>query len=417
MISFNKIETNMKKIIILSLISIGLLICLKMCSQTLQKGDVNGDGVVDVADINGVIDIMKNGLGVAVPGDIDEEVKLLNLIDPYTKTRADQEKQLVFLWFSDIHGDVERMKRIYAYKKRNSKYLDDVLFNGDLAGSSYPDLKKEVLGWDDFKSTLYVLGNHDTYNGTGSTYTSQYLTVEQCYKAYMQGKVSITDPESEENNIAGWGVIQPQGAGQDGYYPCYYYKDYPLSKMRLVVLDCMHWDDTQASWLADILSETLDNAKDCYGYHIIGCQHYPMHNGTTDIKGFDTPFNSYDEYKLQSQNTSNSSTSIVDTFINNGGVFVCWLAGHLHTDFCGVLTNHPKQIYIAIGSASIIAPAQDCARVKGTNTQDLFNIIGFDYYSRTIKVMRVGAKRDRYLRNRDVMCIEYGDNPRIRYTS
>ena len=407
----------MKNKLIFFLLTVELIICLSVSAQTLQKGDVNGDGVVNVADVVGVVNIIKNGPGVAVPNETDEDVKLLNMIDPYTITREDQEKQLVFLWYSDIHGDVERMRRLYAYKNKISNYLDDVLFNGDLAGSSYPGLKKEVLGWDDFKSTLFVLGNHDTYNGTGSNYASQSLTVEQCYKAYMQGKVSITDPETEENNIAGWGVVQPQGAGQDGYYPCYYYKDYPLSKMRLVVLDCMHWDTTQESWLADILAETLDNTKDCYGYHIIGCQHYLMHNGTADVKGFDTPFNSYDDYKLQAQKTGNNSAYIVQKFINNGGVFVCWLAGHLHTDFCGVLTKYPKQIYIAIGSASLITPAQDCARVKDTDTQDLFNIIGFDYYSKTIKVMRVGAKRDRYLRNRDVMCIEYGDNPRIRYTS
>lgn len=386
-------------------------------SAQSQNGDVNNDGVVNVADINKIIDIMKNGQGEAIPDDADEEVKLLNIIDPYTITREDQEKQLVFLWFSDIHGDVERLKRIYAYKNRISNYLDDVLFNGDLAGSSYPDLKKDVLSWNDYKSTLYVLGNHDTYSGTGSSYASQSLTVEQCYKVYMQGKVSITEPESENNNIAGWGVVQPHGAGKDGYYPCYYYKDYPQSKMRLVVLDCMHWDNTQAEWFSAILAETLDSSKDCYGYHIIGSQHYPMHNGATDIQGFETSFNSYDNYKLAAQNTTNGSTSIVDTFINKGGIFVCWLSGHLHTDFCGILTNHPKQIYISIGAANMYAPAQDCARVAGTNTQDLFNIIGFDYHTKTIKVMRIGATRDRYLRNREVMCIEYGDNQRLRYTS
>ena len=395
-----------------------VLICnASMSAQTLHNGDVNNDGVVDVADINGIIDIMKNGQGVAVPGDRDEEVKLLNIIDPYTITRADQEKQLVFLWYSDIHGDVDRMKRIYDYKDQYSNYIDDVLFNGDLAGSSYPDLNKQVLDWDGFKRSLYVLGNHDTYNGTGDNYASKSLTVEQCYKAYMQGKIDISDPNDKNNNIALWNVVQPTGVGENNYWPCYYYKDYPDSKLRLVVLDCMHWDSTQAEWLTNVLAETLDNTKDSYGYHVIGSQHYLMHNGTTDIQGFDTPFNSYDDYKLAAQKTTNSSTSIVDTFINKGGVFVCWLAGHLHTDFCGILTNHPKQIYIDIGSASIRTPAQDCARVAGTNTQDLFNIIGFDYHTKTIKVMRIGATRDRYLRHREVMCIEYGDNPRLRYTS
>ena len=346
----------------------------------------------------------------------DEEVKLLNIIDPYTITREDQEKQLVFLWYSDIHGDINRMRRIYEYKNRHKNYITDVLLSGDLAGSSYRDLNKNVLGWDDFKHTLYVLGNHDTYNGVPPDYASESLTQEQCYEAYMQGR-DLDVVGDDSNNIALWGVVQPEGAGENNYWPCYYYKDYPDCKLRFVVLDCMHWDITQSDWFAGVLAETLDSTKDCYGYHIIGCQHYLMHDRMTDIQGFNTPFNSYDDYKLEGQTTTNGSTVIVDAFINNGGVFACWLAGHLHSDFCGILTNHPKQPYIVIGSASVITPAQDCARVTGTNTQDLFNMIGFDYYTKTIKVMRVGATRDRYLRHRDTMCIRYGDNPALIYTS
>ena len=322
----------------------------------------------------------------------------------------------MFLWFSDIHNDTVRMQRIYDYKNKHSQYITDVLLSGDLPGSSYPDLKKQVLAWSDFKSTLYALGNHDTYNGTGTSYASQSLTQEQCYKAYMLGR-DLDDPNDDSNNIALWGVVQPEGAGENDYWPCYYYKDYPDCKLRFVVLDCMHWDNTQSDWFAGVLAETLDNTKDCYGYHVIGCQHYLMHDGMTDIQGFNTPFNSCDDYKLDAQTTTNGSTAVVDTFINNGGVFACWLAGHLHSDFCGILTNHPKQAYIVIGSASRITPAQDCARAEGTATQDLFNVIGFDYHSKTIKVMRVGATRDRYLRHRDTMCIEYGDNVRLRYTS
>ena len=35
-------------------------------SSTPIKGDVNGDGVVDVADINAIIEIMRNGGGTTV---------------------------------------------------------------------------------------------------------------------------------------------------------------------------------------------------------------------------------------------------------------------------------------------------------------------------------------------------------------
>jgi len=43
-----------------------LLMSVSMFAQSAVKGDVNNDGVVDVADVAAVIDIMKNGGGVAV---------------------------------------------------------------------------------------------------------------------------------------------------------------------------------------------------------------------------------------------------------------------------------------------------------------------------------------------------------------
>lgn len=53
----------MKKILLLFVVMLGTLGAYAQSNTTPIKGDVNGDGVVDVADINAIIAIMKDGGG------------------------------------------------------------------------------------------------------------------------------------------------------------------------------------------------------------------------------------------------------------------------------------------------------------------------------------------------------------------
>ena len=56
----------MKKLLLLFVVMLGTLGAYAQSNTTPIKGDVNEDGVVDVADINAIIEIMKNGGGTAV---------------------------------------------------------------------------------------------------------------------------------------------------------------------------------------------------------------------------------------------------------------------------------------------------------------------------------------------------------------
>ena len=56
----------MKKILFLFVVMLGTLGAYAQSNTTPIKGDVNNDGVVDVADINAIIEIMKNGGGTTV---------------------------------------------------------------------------------------------------------------------------------------------------------------------------------------------------------------------------------------------------------------------------------------------------------------------------------------------------------------
>lgn len=55
----------MKKLLLLFVVMLGTIGAYAQSNTTPIKGDVNGDGVVDIADINAVIEIMKNGGGTS----------------------------------------------------------------------------------------------------------------------------------------------------------------------------------------------------------------------------------------------------------------------------------------------------------------------------------------------------------------
>ena len=61
----------MKKLLLLFVVMLGTLGAYAQSNTTPIKGDVNEDGVVDVADINAIIEIMKNGGGTAVDESAD----------------------------------------------------------------------------------------------------------------------------------------------------------------------------------------------------------------------------------------------------------------------------------------------------------------------------------------------------------
>lgn len=77
----------MKKFLFLLLttVALGSMSVKAQNSGTSLKGDVNGDGVVDVADINAIIAIMKNGGGTEVSDTIAEPP--INPIDSYSQIK------------------------------------------------------------------------------------------------------------------------------------------------------------------------------------------------------------------------------------------------------------------------------------------------------------------------------------------
>lgn len=321
---------------------------------------------------------------------IDTFAKLINLKQPAKVNSVLQTAPLSILFFSDIHGDkgnLERIMEFYNYWNSTGRYdvyIDSILSGGDSVQISQSsgafDYWSQVNG---AANILQTIGNHDAQDAASQK--------------------SVYDIEFAPF-ISNWNVTQPTNAATLGLM--YYYKDFTTQKIRLVVLDCMYWDSTQLTWFESVLSSAKTN-----GYSVIGCVHYPVGSTTT----INCNFLSMD-YNPTGGARFGSAIAAVDDFINSGGEFICWLGGHTHSDGFGTVAEHPNQLNLLIDTARYgSSAAQDAAALVGTRTQDCFNILGFDTYSKLIKVVRVGRDYDRHLRHIGEMCVDY-ENKVVLYT-
>ena len=65
-------------------------------------------------------------------------------------------------------------------------------------------------------------------------------------------------------------------------------------------------------------------------------------------------------------------------------------------------------ICIACASVTPSFVYSTMARENGTITQDCFNILSVDTYKNLIKITRIGANYDRYMRRKNTLSWDYG---------
>lgn len=330
---------------------------------------------------------------------------------------ARKQRPLVLAHISDIHNNRNNSKSFRDFLKMFGGYIDDAIITGDMAGSKYPDY---IPIWEQtgYNNVLLTIGNHDVYDyagthGSSDYYNREYFATEkQTYDQYFAPSIS------------NWNVTQPENASTNGY--CYYYKDYSLiqnadsttvNTIRLIVLNPMHYNATQHTWLETTLTDARTS-----GYPVVIAEHFIPMETLTDMNLFDTPFSSlmpgmrdyfglYFLSYVDGSKVRHKAADLVDSFITNGGEFVCWICGHEHFDMVGTLASHPNQIFIAVGTASAY-PANayaDMPREYGTESENLINVFSVDTYNKTIRVGRVGATIDDHMRHRGGICIDYAN--------
>lgn len=321
----------------------------------------------------------------------------------------------LFLHFSDIHGDSERLRRIYKYADEIG--ADAIINTGDTVVENATNSAKFAQDLDNgYSVPVYVaVGNHDA--SELASYSAEY-----------------------EHNVK----YYAEKYGYDESELPYYCVDLPTWKIRLITL-CQYntngavpeFSQEQLNWLIS----TLQNVPAGYGVVMLGHAAYKWPNGGI-IEGFtQTDALGYPWYGSY-ENIGNIVLPLVSAFIKRttvsvsqsfGGImvsatadfsevpstaeFICHIHGHAHRDVVGYyMQDNVKQLTIGIdcatahsGDASSYTYSfcSELARRFDNEQQDLFNLIGFDRVRKYVKVCRVGASLGINMRTRNPIIAQY----------
>lgn len=319
----------------------------------------------------------------------DAESNLLQALRPLNDSMnayLSVAQPLVLMHFSDIHQDSSRLARLIQFSTEYSSQIDDVICTGDLVEHRYSEGMTWWSAVNGAEDILLAIGNHDALAATSGYDWTNLATEANQYSQYFAPYIS------------NWGCTYTANK-------TYYYKDYTTKGVRLIVLNCMLTgdDDTaQKTWLTNTLS-----AAKTAGLSVVIAEHYPLHNSMR----VESAFSSVDKGGSGESiyTFSEAYMTIVQNFIDGGGEFICYLCGHLHYDMFTKATSHQNQYCIGIDAASLAQSNyySDTQRTVGERSQDLANLVVIDTASKAVKIIRVGANVDHYLRTKNCMTFKY----------
>jgi len=293
------------------------------------------------------------------------------------------------LHFSDIHENLANIDRIVKYRQYLGGRITDAVCTGDMVYLKFSD---GYDWWGKFgaQSVLTCIGNHDCTEGAGGSMISEHTQTE-LYERYI------------EPYLTSWSGSNMSVVSEEN--KSYYYKDYTYYKIRLISINDYLTDSEateQNTWLQTALAGAKTN-----GYTVVILTHQNGQNLTKMQCTFTSQTNIEQNSRIAAYEAS------VQSFIDNGGDFACWLCGHTHADYILKSTVYPKQIYLCVTTAmaeDIIH--SDANRPYGGKQQDAFNLVSIDRTSKLIKVIRVGQDKDWMLRRLETLVIDY-DNTTI----
>lgn len=307
--------------------------------------------------------------------------KILNGSKPFNRATT---KPFALLHFSDIHASGDNLARIVQMKTHLGANVDDTICTGDMVSNNYSATSMDF--WDAVdgaENILMVVGNHDLADGQHG-YSSDQIGQTVAYQTYFLPYAS------------NWGVTM---AGEN---LTYWYKDYTAKKVRLIGLNYLLTGDAstaQKTWLAARLAEAKSS-----GLTVVIAEHSPL-NSFTQI---DCNFNIIGKPWGYAEILADIQSAVQD-FIDGGGEFACYITGHSHSDYVGYNSNYPQQLCIVVTTALTTGNDNDQWRATGTKSQDAANVVLVDTVTKTVKLIRVGADMDTYLRGRHLFSIRYTD--------
>lgn len=282
--------------------------------------------------------------------------------------------------FSDPHGGKTNVTRLLQMRNALGTLIDDIICTGDMVTNKYAD---GYSWWDEIdgsETILTCIGNHDVSNG--EVYTEYGITREQAYNTYFAPY------------IGSWNVTHSGSL-------TYWYKDYADKKIRLIALDYLLSGDeaaAQNTWLQNALADAKSN-----DYTVVIAQHCQL----SSFQKINSNFTMIDPKTPYQYPTIYQES--VQAYMNNGGKFACYIAGHTHWDMLCINPDYPNQICITVTCTAQTGRDNDQIRETGTKSQDAANVITIDTTNQTVKLIRIGADKDNYLRGRNRLVFSYAD--------
>lgn len=331
----------------------------------------------------------------------DINTKYLGRTDALTQASVNR---ICVLVYTDIHGYGDSLNRIASFYNKNiPQHVNFPICLGDMVADQETD-SIEFLNNEFGKKTLKVIGNHDVLVGG----TLPGVTSKVAYDKYLADDIST------------WGVVQPSNASTDGLN--YYYKDVTngANTIRFIILDEYFYTQAQHEWFVS----TLEDANTS-GYYVVVCQHQSnvwnnQAQFLNDKKAFATPALGFDLYITSSgysgeyANAAENRVMTVDSFIGNGGNFVCWMSGHTHSDQCHTFEKaHGKQLSLVFSNAGMSMTSS--SRIANYSC-DCFQYISFDITKKYIYVLRIGEALDKWFHKNELMCYDFENHTVVEYS-
>ena len=293
---------------------------------------------------------------------------------------GDKFKPLQFVHFSDIHAVLDLWNRIVQYTNHYRDYIDFAIHTGDYCGNNqalYADFYNYGIKCE--RPIYNCVGNHDTY------VTRQWTKSD---KGSVH-KLLFASMDDDSNNV--------------NFLECdfsmTYYKDFPDSNVRLIVIDLYYDIEIQCEWLKDILSDAKEKEL---------CVITAMHEPLNDVKDtYGVTFYTKNQYSPIEKEKSEHKAfeNIIADFISCGGCHICNLVGHKHYDLFGLTES--GILHTAVPSATNWNGYCDGRRIKGTRTYDCFNVVSIDANLGLLKIARIGNNIDHYFRSQHSLCYDY----------
>lgn len=368
---------------------------------------------------------------------------------------------LTLMHFTDIHGDTSAALAIKSFFDKHSSVIDDMVQTGD-AVYYYWDDSKGYQWYQQYGNpeALFVLGNHD-----GAANSNAQGWKEDSADWDFKGKEWDFDTYFA-NYIETRGITPPTGYDDSTspyYKACYWHKDYSSAKIRVIGLDCMHFNDgvrytsnDQETWLAAKLQETLTSGNAAYGFSVVFLCHYALddYNGANEEWDDEThrfvfnqnangghvmdlctnqPVNchygtSYSADKRFSmrnrvgevgspsytKGTENPIADVIQTWMNSGGKYLAWLSGHTHTEYMYYPKKYPNMLVIGLPQAGNGRGNSAADRSDSSPMHACANIIVFDTQNSKIKIVRFGKTLDKNLMRFEKLCYDYSTKNTMR---